>query len=73
MSSLQQWTGNTAQAQIVTCSGALNTGSLRVIRNGVDLEELAIVNDMSHAKYMWPLRFRYEEQCVNYHLVPFLH
>lgn len=55
---------NPVQAQIVTCSGAFNTGSLRIIRHGVDLEELAVVNDMIHVKLMWPLKSSYEAQCV---------
>ena len=57
-------TGNHVQAQIVTCSGAFTTGSLRIIRNGADLEELAVVNDMLHVKLMWPLRISYNAQCV---------
>ncbi|KAF8526426.1 CPSF A subunit region-domain-containing protein [Gautieria morchelliformis] len=56
---------NSGQAQIVTCSGAFNTGSLRIIRNGADLEELAVVDDMTPVKLMWPLKFNYEAQMDN--------
>jgi DNA damage-binding protein 1 len=43
------------QGQLVTCSGAFKEGSLRIIRNGIGIHELASI-DLSGIKGMWPLR-----------------
>ncbi|GLE04253.1 hypothetical protein PINS_up013164 [Pythium insidiosum] len=43
------------QGQIVTCSGADKDGSLRVIRNGIGINEQA-VTEMPGIKGMWALR-----------------
>ncbi len=43
------------QGQLVTCSGVYKEGSLRIIRNGIGIHELASV-DLSGIKGMWPLR-----------------
>lgn len=43
------------QGQLVTCSGGLKEGSLRIIRNGIGIHELASI-DLPSIKGMWPLR-----------------
>ncbi|TRY64004.1 hypothetical protein TCAL_00788 [Tigriopus californicus] len=43
------------QGQLVTCSGAYKEGSLRIIRNGIGIHELASI-DLPGIKGMWPLR-----------------
>lgn len=43
------------QCQLVTCSGAFKDGSLRVIRNGVGIQEQAKV-DLEGIKGLWSLR-----------------
>jgi len=42
------------QGQLVTCSGAFKDGSLRIIRNGIGIHELASI-DLNGVKGMWPL------------------
>ncbi|CAG0918721.1 unnamed protein product [Notodromas monacha] len=44
------------QGQLVTCSGAFKEGSLRIIRNGVGIQELATIEDLPGIKGMWTLR-----------------
>ena len=41
--------------QLVTCSGAYKEGSLRIIRNGIGIQEHATI-DLPGIKGMWPLR-----------------
>ncbi|XP_063230961.1 DNA damage-binding protein 1 [Bacillus rossius redtenbacheri] len=43
------------QGQLVTCSGAYKEGSLRIIRNGIGIQEHASI-DLSGIKGMWALR-----------------
>ena len=43
------------QGQLVTCSGAYKEGSLRIIRNGIGIHELASI-DLPSIKGMWPLK-----------------
>ena len=43
------------QGQLVTCSGGYKEGSLRIIRNGIGIHELASI-DLPGIKGMWPLR-----------------
>ncbi|ORY94945.1 mono-functional DNA-alkylating methyl methanesulfonate N-term-domain-containing protein [Syncephalastrum racemosum] len=43
------------QGQLVTCSGAGRSSSLRIIRNGVGLNELAAI-EISGVKMIWALR-----------------
>ncbi|XP_050444479.1 DNA damage-binding protein 1 [Adelges cooleyi] len=42
------------QGQVVTCSGAYKEGSLRIIRNGIGIQEVATI-DLVGIKGMWPL------------------
>ncbi|THV04459.1 hypothetical protein K435DRAFT_649225 [Dendrothele bispora CBS 962.96] len=44
--------------QIVTCSGGGNTGSINVVRIGVDFEELASMTGLPNVVGVWPLRGR---------------
>lgn len=43
------------QGQLVTCSGAFKEGSLRIIRNGIGIQEHATI-DLQGIKGMWALR-----------------
>jgi DNA damage-binding protein 1 len=43
------------QGQLVTCSGAFGDGSLRVVRNGVGIEQHASV-DLDGVRRLWSLR-----------------
>jgi len=43
------------QGQLVTCSGGFKEGSLRIIRNGIGIHELASI-DLPGIKGMWPLK-----------------
>nr|XP_023018140.1 DNA damage-binding protein 1 [Leptinotarsa decemlineata] len=43
------------QGQLVTCSGAFKEGSLRIIRNGIGIQEHASI-DLSGIKGMWALQ-----------------
>ncbi|KDQ09897.1 hypothetical protein BOTBODRAFT_147991 [Botryobasidium botryosum FD-172 SS1] len=48
--------------QVVTCSGALNCGSIRVVRNGANIEELAVIENMPHVTNIWPIRNPFEAE-----------
>ncbi|KAL6302826.1 mono-functional DNA-alkylating methyl methanesulfonate N-term-domain-containing protein [Sparassis latifolia] len=48
------------QPQIVTCSGGLSTGAIKVVRTGADFQELGIVEDVPHVTNLWPLRTQFE-------------
>ena len=50
------------QGQLVTCSGGFKEGSLRIIRNGIGIHELASI-DLPGIKGMWPLRMGSEAGC----------
>ena len=39
----------------MTCSGGFKEGSLRIIRNGIGIHELASI-DLPSIKGMWPLK-----------------
>ncbi|CAH3106628.1 unnamed protein product [Pocillopora meandrina] len=46
------------QGQLVTCSGALKEGSLRIIRNGIGIHEHATISDLVGIMGIWPLRLQ---------------
>jgi DNA damage-binding protein 1 len=48
-------TGNQGQSHIVTCSGAYKDGSLRVVRNGVGVQERAVV-PLKGIRGLWCVR-----------------
>ncbi|CAG2183595.1 unnamed protein product, partial [Oppiella nova] len=43
------------QGQLITCSGAFKEGSLRIIRNGIGIQEQATI-DLPGIKGVWQLR-----------------
>eukprot|EP00281_Chroomonas_sp_CCMP1168_P025534 CAMPEP_0206228886 /NCGR_PEP_ID=MMETSP0047_2-20121206/9404_1 /ASSEMBLY_ACC=CAM_ASM_000192 /TAXON_ID=195065 /ORGANISM="Chroomonas mesostigmatica_cf, Strain CCMP1168" /LENGTH=1100 /DNA_ID=CAMNT_0053652151 /DNA_START=70 /DNA_END=3372 /DNA_ORIENTATION=+ len=49
------------QGQVVTCSGTLKDGSLRVVRNGIGINEQAQV-ELPGIKGLWNLRDSYESE-----------
>ncbi|XP_013147692.1 PREDICTED: DNA damage-binding protein 1 [Papilio polytes] len=51
------------QNQLITCSGAFKMGSLRIIRNGIGIQEQASI-DLPGIKGMWPLTLAHGS---NYH------
>ncbi|PFX32002.1 DNA damage-binding protein 1 [Stylophora pistillata] len=46
------------QGQLVTCSGTLKEGSLRIIRNGIGIHEHATISDLVGIMGIWPLRLQ---------------
>ncbi|KAI9321688.1 mono-functional DNA-alkylating methyl methanesulfonate N-term-domain-containing protein [Dichotomocladium elegans] len=59
------------QGQLVTCSGAGEDSTLRIIRNGVDLNELAAI-DISGVKGIWALRPSFNASHDNMLVVSFI-
>lgn len=49
------------QTQLITCSGVAKDSSLRIIRNGVGLNELAAIQ-VSGVKGVWALRSKFDEK-----------
>jgi DNA damage-binding protein 1 len=43
------------QGQIISCSGAHKDGSLRIIRNGIGIDELGELNDIQGVTGIWSL------------------
>jgi len=58
------------QGHIVTCSGAYKDGSLRIIRNGIGIDEDASL-DMEGIKGMWSLRKQFNNTYDEYLVVTF--
>jgi DNA damage-binding protein 1 len=56
------------QGQLVTCSGAYKEGSLRVIRNGIGIQEHASL-DLEGIKGIWPLKVATTEMSYDNTLV----
>ncbi|EJU03243.1 hypothetical protein DACRYDRAFT_115454 [Dacryopinax primogenitus] len=53
------------QQQIVTASGRMNTGSLRVVRSGVAFEELGLLEQVMNTRSIFPLKINFDAE---YHL-----
>lgn len=51
------------QGQLVTCSGAFKEGSLRIIRNGIGIQEHASI-DLPGIKGMWALTVASGMLCI---------
>jgi len=51
------------QGQVVTCSGVGKDGSLRVVRNGVGINELALL-ELAGINGIWSLRKSQRERCL---------
>lgn len=60
------------QTQIITCSGVTKDSSLRIIRNGVGLNELAAIK-ISGVKGIWTLRPSFHEQHDDVLIISFVH
>jgi DNA damage-binding protein 1 len=58
------------QAHIVSCSGAFKDGSLRVVRNGIGIEEEAAL-EMEGIKGMWSLRGQWSDEFDQYLVMTF--
>jgi len=53
------------QGQVITCSGGFKDGSLRVVRNGIGIDEQAVV-DLPGIRMMWSLRDSFESKWEKY-------
>lgn len=56
------------QGQIITCSGSFKEGSLRIIRNGIGIQEHACI-DLPGIKGMWALKVGIEDSVFENTLV----
>ena len=59
------------QPQLVTCSGYGKEGSLRVVRCGIGIQELASI-DIPGIKGIWPIRIRSEDKFDNALIITFM-
>jgi DNA damage-binding protein 1 len=59
------------QGQVITCSGTLKDGSLRVVRNGIGIHEQASV-ELPGIKGLWSLRESYEARFDRYLVQSFI-
>ncbi|KAI8986077.1 CPSF A subunit region-domain-containing protein [Trametes punicea] len=61
------------QPQVITCSGARNTGSLRIIRTEADFQEQARLEGFSGITDIWPVRPRFEDTAHTHLVLSTLH
>ncbi|GLT67385.1 hypothetical protein SLA2020_396990 [Shorea laevis] len=59
------------QGQVVTCSGAYKDGSLRIVRNGIGINEQASV-ELQGIKGMWSLRTSIDDSFDTFLVVSFI-
>eukprot|EP00291_Cryptomonas_curvata_P008383 CAMPEP_0172198090 /NCGR_PEP_ID=MMETSP1050-20130122/27879_1 /TAXON_ID=233186 /ORGANISM="Cryptomonas curvata, Strain CCAP979/52" /LENGTH=486 /DNA_ID=CAMNT_0012874843 /DNA_START=773 /DNA_END=2230 /DNA_ORIENTATION=- len=59
------------QGQVITCSGTLKDGSLRVVRNGIGIHEQASV-ELPGIKGLWSLRESYDARFDRYLVQSFI-
>lgn len=59
------------QGQLVTCSGAFKEGTLRIIRNGIGIQEHASI-DLHGIKGIWPLKINSTNNLDNYIVLSFV-
>jgi len=59
------------QGQLVTCSGAFKEGTLRIIRNGIGIQEHASI-DLQGIKGIWPLKVNSQNNLDNYIVLSFV-
>ncbi|GLT97110.1 hypothetical protein SLE2022_146930 [Rubroshorea leprosula] len=59
------------QGQVVTCSGAYKDGSLRIVRNGIGINEQASV-ELQGIKGMWSLRISTDDPFDTFLVVSFI-
>jgi hypothetical protein len=57
------------QAQIIACSGAYKHGSLKVIRNGIGIEDVGTLEGMQELSGIWALRSSFESMFLYFILV----
>ncbi|XP_018018027.1 DNA damage-binding protein 1 [Hyalella azteca] len=60
------------QGQLITCSGAFKEGSLRIIRNGVGIQELACI-ELPKIRGMWGLSIAASDASIHNTLVVTFH
>ncbi|XP_062160376.1 DNA damage-binding protein 1-like isoform X2 [Alnus glutinosa] len=60
------------QVQVVTCSGAYKDGSLRIVRNGIDINEQASVELQGIITGMWSLRSSTDDPFDTFLVVSFI-
>jgi DNA damage-binding protein 1 len=58
-------------SQILTASGGMKNGSLRIIRNGVGIEEQASL-DLDGVKQMWSLKSKFSSKFEKYLVMSFI-
>ncbi|CAB3410078.1 unnamed protein product [Caenorhabditis bovis] len=49
---------NNGQSHLVTCSGTGKDGSLRIVRNGIGIEEVAVIDDLNEITSLYTLKYR---------------
>ncbi|KAH0586144.1 hypothetical protein H2248_007410 [Termitomyces sp. 'cryptogamus'] len=54
-------TDGSGERQVVTCSGGGNRGSLNIVRNGADFQELASVPGLTNVVRVWGIRDEFED------------
>lgn len=54
-------TDGSGQPRIVTASGGMSTGSLRVIQNGAHFQSVAVIENMRNFSEIWPIRSRFRD------------
>lgn len=59
------------QGQLITCSGNLKNGTLRIIRNGIGINEHASM-DLTGIKGVWSLKIGKDQKKDNYILITFI-
>lgn len=52
------------QRQIITCSGGGNSGSINIVRNGADFQELASIPGLAGATNIWGVRDQFQDTFV---------
>jgi DNA damage-binding protein 1 len=58
---LRIYSNNFKQSRIITTSGAMNAGSLRIIQSGADFQITALIENMANFSKIWPLRSRFHD------------
>ena len=59
------------ESQILTASGGYSDGSLRIVRNGVGIEEQASL-ELDGIKQMWSLKSKYSSKFEKYLVMSFI-
>ncbi|KAG7445774.1 uncharacterized protein BT62DRAFT_969553 [Guyanagaster necrorhizus] len=52
---------DSGHCQVVTCSGGQNTGSVNIVRTGLDFQELASIVGLTNVVKIWSVRDEYKE------------